>query len=153
MLPMPTKYRMVAGSSEGATELNAFDGALLSAGAGNLNLLRVSSILPPGAVYDETLVIPPGNLVPVAYGSIVNSRPGATISAAVAVGIPEDGDYGVIMELSGEFDRFTAESRIRQMVVNAFKIRNKPLADVRICSAEHMVDKIGCAFAGVLLWY
>jgi len=76
MLPIPTKYKLVAGSSEGATELNAFDGALLSAGAGNLNLLRVSSILPPGAVYDESLVIPPGNLVPTAYGYILNNRPG-----------------------------------------------------------------------------
>lgn len=153
MLPIPTKYKLVAGNSEGAVELNAFDGALLSAGAGNLNLLRVSSILPPGAVYDERLAIPPGNLVPTAYGYIINNRPGTVISAAVAVGIPEDDDFGVIMELSGEFDRFAAEKKIRQMVVDAFRTRNKVLADVKIRSAEHMVDKIGCAFAGVLLWY
>ncbi|MCR4430807.1 MAG: arginine decarboxylase, pyruvoyl-dependent [Tepidanaerobacteraceae bacterium] len=153
MLPLPKRYRLVAGSSEGTTELNAFDGALLSAGAGNLNLLRVSSILPPGAVCDENLLIPPGNLVPAAYGYIVSNRIGSVISAAVAVGIPGDGDYGVIMELSGEFDRFAAERRIGQMVADAFKIRNKALADIRICSAEHLVTKIGCAFAGVLLWY
>jgi len=153
MLPIPTKYKLVAGSSEGAAGLNAFDGALLSAGAGNLNLLRISSILPPGAVYDQSLVIPSGNLVPTAYGYIINSRPGTVISAVVAVGIPEDDDFGVIMELSGEFNRFMAEKKISQMVVDAFRMRNKPLADVKVRSAEHMVDKIGCAFAGVLLWY
>lgn len=153
MLPMPKKYRLVAGSAEGNTELNAFDGALLSAGAGNLNLLRVSSILPPGAVYDESLVIPPGNLVPIAYGFRVSDRTGTIISAAVAVGIPEDGSFGVIMELSGDFDRETAEKKIRRMVEEAFVMRNKALAEIKICSTEHLVEKIGCAFAGVLLWY
>ena len=46
MLPNPTKYNLVAGSTEGSTILNAFDGALLNAGAGNLNLVRVSSLHP-----------------------------------------------------------------------------------------------------------
>ena len=38
-----------AGAAEGDTELNAFDNALLAAQVGNLNLIRVSSVLPkPG---------------------------------------------------------------------------------------------------------
>ncbi|NMB16013.1 MAG: pyruvoyl-dependent arginine decarboxylase, partial [Firmicutes bacterium] len=49
MLPTPEKFTLVAGGSEGPTGLNAFDNALLAAGLGNLNLVRVSSILPPGA--------------------------------------------------------------------------------------------------------
>src|SRR5688500_13102541 len=36
-----------AGHSEGGTTLNAFDNALLVAGIGNINLIKVSSILPP----------------------------------------------------------------------------------------------------------
>jgi len=41
------KACLVAGAAEGASELNAFDGALLSAGIGDLNLVRVTSIIPP----------------------------------------------------------------------------------------------------------
>ncbi|HBG22160.1 MAG TPA: pyruvoyl-dependent arginine decarboxylase, partial [Peptococcaceae bacterium] len=41
MLPVPSKFNLVTGSGEGATPLNAFDAALLDAGIGNLNLVRV----------------------------------------------------------------------------------------------------------------
>jgi len=150
---MPTKYKLVAGSSEGSTLLNAFDGALLTAGAGNLNLLRVSSVLPPGAVYDENLVIPPGNLVPTAYGAIDSDVPETIISAAVGVGIPDDGSFGMIMEVSGEFTKEVAEETVRNMLIEAFEMRKKHLADIKVKSAQHKVKKIGCAFAGVLLWY
>ena len=153
MLPMPTKFNLVAGSSEGSTLLNAFDGALLAAGAGNLNLVRVSSVLPPDAVYDESLYIPPGNLVPAAYGSIDSDESGSVISAAVGVGIPDDGSFGMIMEVSGKFDRNVAEKQIRNMVNEAFKMRNKTLAEIKVKAIEHKVEKIGCVFAGVLLWY
>ncbi len=47
MLPIPKKFSLVAGSAEGTSELNAFDNALLNAGIGNLNLIKVTSILPP----------------------------------------------------------------------------------------------------------
>jgi len=43
----PTKFFMATGSSEGYTELNSFDGALLNAGIGNTNLVKMSSIVPP----------------------------------------------------------------------------------------------------------
>lgn len=153
MLPMPTKFNLVAGSSEGSTLLNAFDGALLKAGAGNLNLVRVSSVLPPGAVYDKDLFIPPGNLVPTAYGAINCDEPETIISAAVGVGIPDDNSFGMIMEVSGRFSKHVAEEKVKKMIVEAFEMRHKTLADIKVKAVEHKVDKIGCAFAGVLLWY
>jgi arginine decarboxylase len=90
MLPLPKKYFVTAASAEGKTKLTAFDNALLGARIGNVNLLRVSSILPPGAIHTPELSIPPGSLVPVAYGSIVSDTPGEKIAAAVAVGLAED---------------------------------------------------------------
>ena len=39
------------------------------------------------------------------------------------------------------------------MIVEAFKMRNKTLAEIKIKAIEHKVEKIGCVFAGVLLWY
>ncbi|MGB9826656.1 MAG: pyruvoyl-dependent arginine decarboxylase, partial [Desulfofundulus sp.] len=115
MLPTPTRFTLVAGAGEGLTPLNAFDRALLEAGAGNVNLIRVSSILPPDAQYVEELSLPPGALVPVAYGAITSTTPGDIIAAAVAVGIPEKG-FGVIMEYSGHTSRQEAEKIIREMV-------------------------------------
>ncbi|MQL51225.1 arginine decarboxylase, pyruvoyl-dependent [Desulfofundulus thermobenzoicus] len=152
MLPTPTKYTLVAGAGEGQTPLNAFDRALLESGAGNVNLIRVSSILPPGARYVETLPLPPGALVPVAYGAIKSSTPGDRIAAAVAVGIPEQG-FGVIMEYSGYNYREEAERIIRQMVEEAFAMRGMEIKTYMVKAVEHRVQKAGAAFAGLLMWY
>src|SRR5205085_2599580 len=54
--PTPNRLWLAAGSSEGTTELNAFDNALLAGGIGNLNLIKVSSVVPQGA---EFLQAPP----------------------------------------------------------------------------------------------
>lgn len=152
MLPLPTKYFVTAASAEGKTELTAFDKALLNARIGNVNLLRVSSILPPGAKYVPDLVIPPGSLVPVAYGSIVSNVPGEKIAAAVAIGLSAD-SFGVIMEYSGRCGKAEAEDMVRKMVVEALETRNMPLTDIKLASVEHEVVQIGCAFAAVPLWY
>ncbi|MGE5484037.1 MAG: pyruvoyl-dependent arginine decarboxylase [Ignavibacteriales bacterium] len=151
-LPMPTKYSLVAGSSEGATELNAFDGALLKAGIGNVNLVRVSSILPPNAAYVTNLEIPPGNLVPVAYASITSVNSGETISAAVGIGHTGD-TFGVIMEYSGHCSGKQAEETIRLMIEDAFRRRGMKPSKIEVISAEHKVDRAGCAFAAVPMWY
>ena len=48
IIKTPTTHTFVSGASEGYTPLNAFDGALLAAGVGNTNLVKMSSIVPPG---------------------------------------------------------------------------------------------------------
>ncbi|MCL6634773.1 MAG: arginine decarboxylase, pyruvoyl-dependent [Peptococcaceae bacterium] len=153
MLPTPTKFTLVSGTAEGHTRLNAFDHALLDAGVGNCNLLKVSSILPPGASYLPEVQIPPGALVPIAYGAICLDQPGELISAAVAVGVSDEKTYGVIMEYSGRTSREEAEKIIRGMVEEAFEKRGLPLNLYMVRSVEHRVVEAGCAFAGVVLWY
>ncbi len=152
MLPLPRKFFVTAGSSEGTTSLTAFDGALLNARVGNTNLLRVSSILPPGCEYDPDLVVPPGSLLPIAYGSITSSEPGDIISAAVGVGIKRN-SFGVIMEFSGKCSKKEAEEQVIRMVEEAFSMRGLELDEVKVAAAEHIVMNIGCAFAAVPLWY
>ena len=153
MLATPRKYTLVAGSAEGGTRLNAFDHALLAAGLGNLNLVRVSSILPPGAVEAPVLDIPPGALTPTAYGTITSDVAGEIISAAIGVGIGEEGEYGVIMEFSGRVGRDAAEEAVRAMLAEAFQTRGRPLLRVDVRAVEHRVGDIGCAFAAAALWY
>lgn len=152
MLPTPKKFYVAAGSAEGKNHLNAFDNALLKAGIGNLNLMRVSSILPPGVEYSPQMVIPPGSLVPTAYGYIVSDVPGETIAAAVGVGFSKD-TFGVIMEYSGKCSKDQAEKAIKSMLEEAFATRGMELAGSKIASTEHQVKNIGCALAAVPLWY
>lgn len=152
MLPVPKKFFITAAAAEGESKLNAFDNALLKARIGNVNLIRVSSILPPGAEFDPELVIPPGSLVPTAYGYIISDKPGEIIAAAVGIGFSND-TFGVIMEFSGRCSQQEAEAEIEKMIREAFATRNMPLADMKIAAVEHRVEKIGCAFAAVPLWY
>lgn len=153
MLETPKKYTLMVGSAEGPSRLNAFDNALLAAGIGNLNLLRVSSILPPNAHEVATLDVAPGSLLPTAYGTITSDVPGELIAAAVAVGVGEDGQYGVIMEFSGRCSRQEAEEQVAEMARAAFRQRGRELARVIVRGVEHQVRDIGCAFASVALWY
>lgn len=152
-LPLPRRFTLVAGAGEGSTPLNAFDHALLAAGIGNLNLIRVSSVLPPGSEAVDDLVIPPGSLVPTAYGSITSSEPGDRISAAIGVGIATADSYGVIMEFEGRCSQAAAERSVAEMVEEAFASRGLRLMRCLVRGVEHRVRRHGAAVAAVALWY
>lgn len=152
MLPTPKKFFLTAASAEGHSHLTAFDNALLAGRIGNINLIRVSSILPPGTEYDPELVIPPGSLVPVAYGYVVSDVPDELIAAAVGVGFSMD-SFGVIMEHAGRCSRDEAVARIESMLKESFASRGMELKDIKIAAVEHRVKKIGCAIAAVPMWY
>ncbi|MDD2444402.1 MAG: arginine decarboxylase, pyruvoyl-dependent [Desulfotomaculaceae bacterium] len=152
MLPTPKKFFVTAGSAEGKNPLNAFDNALLRGGIGNLNLMRVTSILPPGVEYCPEMAIPPGSLVPTAYGYIISEEPGELIAAAVGVGFSKD-SFGVIMEHSGKYSKEEVEKAIEGMLKEAFETRGMELMGFKIAAAEHRVERTGCALAAVPLWY
>ncbi|WP_334110120.1 pyruvoyl-dependent arginine decarboxylase [Thermodesulfitimonas autotrophica] len=152
MLPTPKKYFVTAAAAEGATKLNAFDNALLAARIGNINLIRVSSILPPGTEYAPDLVFPPGSLVPTAYGYIISDVPGELIAAAVGVGVSRE-SFGVIMEFSGKCTEAEARAKIEGMIREAFDRRKMEIIEMKIAAVEHRVAHIGCALAAVPLWY
>lgn len=153
MLPTPQRFTVTAGAAEGPTRLNAFDNALLAAGIGNLNLLRVSSILPPGAREETECHAAAGSLIPTAYGSITSEEPGALIAAAVAVGLGNPDEYGVIMEFSGHCSSEEARREVEKMARAAFAQRDRAVKRLIVRSVEHRVTSIGCALAAVALWY
>ena len=78
-----TKASVTAGTAEGGTPLNAFDNALLAAGIGNVNLIKVSSIVPPDVDIVDLPEIKPGALVPTAYAAMTSTTPGQIIAAGV----------------------------------------------------------------------
>lgn len=156
MVRTPDVFSLVSGASEGPYRLNAFDNALLRAGVGDTNLVRMSSILPPGArrTAPELLRLPKGGLIPLAYGAYDSEDPGAMISAAVAVGIPEDpSQAGVIMEHEGHASLAETERIVKDMVRHAFDSRGRALKEILSIGAEHTVVNCGAVFAAVVLWY
>jgi arginine decarboxylase len=147
-----TKVAATAGSAEGGTALNAFDNALLAAGIGNVNLVRVSSIVPPDVDIVDLPQIKPGSIVPTAYAAITSETPGETITAGVGYALPEDRTKaGVIMEYHDRADRATAEQSVRAMLAEAFAVRGERVRELRVVVAEHRVRKVGCAVAAIPL--
>lgn len=151
----PTKFFLVSGSSDGFSLLNAFDGALLASGVGDTNLVRMSSILPPGCteIKPRPEALPQGALVPVAYASITSDIPGDTISAAVAIGIPEDSSLaGLIMEYSARSEESAVLNQVIKMVEKGMDVRKRPIRQIMSISSTFAVANVGAAFAGVVLW-
>lgn len=156
MVNTPNIFCLVKGASEGRTRLNAFDNSLLNAGVGDTNLMRMSSILPPGAMQRdiEDLDLPAGALIPLAYAQIDSTTPGRFISSAIAVGIPEDeSEPGVIMEFEDHSRLDNVEEIARQMVIDAFEYRKRELKEIKSIGIEHKVENCASAFAAAVLWY
>ena len=147
-----TKVAATAGTAEGSTPLNAFDNALLAAGIGNVNLVKVSSIFPPAAEVVSLPRIKPGAIVPSAYAAITSEVPGEVVAAAVGWALPDDPvKNGIIMEFHDKATREEAERMIVQMLQEAFRTRGWRIAQMKVAAVEHRVERTGCALAAVTL--
>lgn len=148
------RYKLVAGTGHGRTELNAFDGALVDAGVGNYNLLRVSSIYPPACQAANCFDPLPGSPLTIAYGYAVVAEPGIRISAAVGMAIPEERDRpGVIMEYSQHGILDDTLSMVRAMAEEAMSLRQTTIREILTLGKEVVSnDHATAVFAGVALW-
>ncbi len=150
---IPKHFFLVTGASEGCTPLNAFDAALLNAGIGNTNLIKLSSIIPPGATLIDPVPIPVGAFLPVAYGSLHSNVPGEWIAAAVAAAVPNDPSLpGVIMEYSTRGRSQDVESIARAMVEEAMTSRKISNFDIYTASQDTQIQSLAAIVAAVVLW-
>lgn len=149
MLYVPRLLALAQGCSEGLTPLTAFDNALREAGIDNLNLVKVSSIVPKDARFGPVPVLPVGTIVPTVYTHVVSNVPGEVISAVIAAGTGAHG--GVLMEYHHRGPADDAQRVAQAMVEEGFARRGWRLDDVRFASSEHKVDRLGSAVAAVLL--
>ncbi|MCX8093449.1 MAG: arginine decarboxylase, pyruvoyl-dependent [Candidatus Goldbacteria bacterium] len=151
---IPNKFFLVAGHAEGITPLNAFDAALIDAGVGNTNLIKMSSILPPNSQKIKPIKLPLGSLVPLAYASKVSSVIDEVISAGVACAVPMDKNKnGLIMEYSAPGHKKEIEKIVRHMAEEGMKNRGYKIKTIYSISSQHTVKKIGAVFAAVVLWW
>lgn len=150
---VPNRYALVAGAGDAESGLNAFDRALQAAEGGQFNLVKVTSILPPGARPGTTDGLPVGGVIFAAIGSEMSHHPGTLISAAVAVGIPQDPTQpGAIMEGHFHCPAAEAEERVRRMARRALDDRRIQVLRVDAVATDHTVQQIGSVVAAVLLW-
>src|SRR3989454_546716 len=132
-----TMAAATAGHAEGGTTLNAFDNALLAAGIGNINLVKVSSILPPEATVVDLPRLRPGAVIPTAYAAMTSEVPGEVVAAAVGWARPTDPKCnGVIMEFHDKATREEAELAIVHMLKESFTMRGWTIRDMKVCAVE-----------------
>lgn len=140
MLEYPSNYIITSGSGASIWRLVAFDNALASAGLSNYNLLKVTSILPAGCKEQSKIQLKEGSAVLTAFSTIASNTPGDRISAAVAVGIPEDErNVGIIMEYSCHDSSLTAELAVKEMVYESMSNHRISCKEIKSKSAEATV--------------
>jgi arginine decarboxylase len=151
MYEQPRLVCLASGAAEGDSELTAFDNALRKGGIGDVNLIRVSSIVPPGARIAPLPDLPFGTLTPAAYAAETSSVPGQRITACIGVGWTPRG--GVLMEAHGTDESSEEiEARTRAMVEEGMRVRGLEPFEMHFATAEHVVERIGSAIAAAILW-
>lgn len=141
--------------------LPSFDRALLDAGVGNYNLVRLSSILPAEHEWVPVQSLPvklqEGSLLPTAYSTITSDEVGDIIVSSIGVGIPRNSkNVGVIMEYSDKnISEKQALETLHEMITEAFDVRGWDLdniiSDVISCKVEEAGTKY-TTFACIAEW-
>ena len=93
------KIAIVTGKDEGPSKLNAFDNALIKAGIGDVNLIKVSSMLGENTEIVELPHLKEGSMVNCVLSTITSDNPNDEITAVVAVAIGDK--LGCVVETTG----------------------------------------------------
>lgn len=100
---VPKKIFLTKGIGFHKEKLASFELALREAGIAPLNLITVSSILPPHCKFiekdDGIQLLKPGQIVPVVLAKSESNIPSTLVSSGVGVAVPRDKDhYGYLSE-------------------------------------------------------
>lgn len=136
------KYKIGKGVGKSVSRLASFDRALLKAGVGNYNLVRLSSILPAGCKKVDVVDLQEGSLLPTAYSTITSDREGDVLVSSIGIGFTEDDTkVGVIMEHSTiNKGVATTMNELREMIEEAFTNRRWRLQRIEWTHATAIVE-------------
>lgn len=143
------KIAIVSGKDEGPTKLNAFDNALSDAGIGDVNLIKVSSMLGPNTEITTLPDFKPGSMVNCVLAQVTSDVAGEEITAAVAAAIGEE--LGCVVEATG-IDKRPADvvSEATNMVRYMMDKRGVKIRDLIVESQTATVDKTASVVASVV---
>ena len=143
------KIAIVSGKDEGPTKLNAFDNALSDAGIGDVNLIKVSSMLAGNAEIVDLPALKPGAMVNCVLSEVTSDVFGEEITAVVAVAIGER--LGCVVETTGRDenpDELVAEAK--QMVRDMMDKRGVEIKNLIVESSTATVREIASVVASVV---
>ena len=143
------KIAIVSGKSEGPTKLNAFDNALSDAGIGDVNLIKVSSMLAGNAKVVELPKLKAGAMVNCVLSEITSDNPGDEITAVIAVAIGEE--LGCVVETTGT-NKNPNEliDEAKMMVEYMMENRGVKIEELIIEPSTTSVDKIASVVSSVV---
>ncbi|MCE5214322.1 MAG: arginine decarboxylase, pyruvoyl-dependent [Methanobacterium sp.] len=143
------KVSITSGKAEGPTKLNAFDNALLDAGIGDINLIKVSSIIPADAEMVNLPQFPAGKMVNTVLSYVSSDQEGDDLCAVIAMALSDD--LGCVVEHSGvNKNPDEVKEEAVDMVKYMMRIRGKKINDLIIESQQHRVKILGAAVAAVV---
>ena len=143
------KISIVTGESEGPTLLNAFDNALYEAGIGDVNLIKVSSMLEENTSLIPLPKLKAGKIVNCVLSSICSENKGDEITACVAVAIGDE--LGCVIEKTSiNTPEEEVQKEAEKMVKYMMNKRNVKIKDLIIESITHKVEFKGSAIASVV---
>ncbi|WP_407454687.1 pyruvoyl-dependent arginine decarboxylase [Methanobrevibacter sp.] len=143
------RIAIVSGKDEGPTKLNAFDNALTDAGIGDVNLIKVSSMLSGNCEIEKLPKLKPGAMVNCVLSEITSDNPGDEITAVIAVAIGEE--LGCVVETNGineDLNELTEEAKM--MVEYMMESRGVKIKDFIIKSSTTTVDQTASVVASVI---
>ena len=143
------KIAIVSGHSEGPSKLNAFDNALYEAEIGDVNLIKVSSMLESNTEVEELPKLKAGAMVNCVLSEITSDVKGDKLIACVAVAIGDE--LGCVVENSGTNKDFEViKKEALDMVNYMMEKRNVKINELIIEESHHTVKDIGSAIASVV---
>ena len=143
------KIAIVSGKNEGPTKLNAFDNALTDAGIGDINLIKVSSMLGENTEIVDLPQLKPGSMVNCVLSTLTSDKPGDEITAVIGVAIGNE--LGCAVEITGinkktEDLNNEAEFMVRYMMEK----REVDIKELIIENATTTVKEIASVVASVI---
>lgn len=143
------RIAIVSGKDEGPTKLNAFDNALSDAGIGDVNLIKVSSMLAGNAEIVELPELSPGAMVNCVLAEVTSDVPGEEITATVAVAIGEK--LGCVVETTGRGknpDEIIGEAK--EMVTYMMDRRGEEIKNLIVETSTATVRKTASVISSVV---
>ncbi len=143
------KIAIVSGKDEGPTKLNAFDNALTDAGIGNVNLIKVSSMLGKDTQIEDLPKLKAGSMVNCVLSEITSDKPGDEITAVIAVAIGDE--LGCVVETNGinkKQDELIEEAKY--MVTYMMEKREVEIKQLIVEKATTTVKEIASVVASVV---
>ena len=136
------RIAIVSGSSEGPTELNAFDNALYEAEIGDVNLIKVSSMLEANTKVEKLPKLKAGSMVNCVLSSLTSDNEGDELIGD---------ELGCVVEANGTNQNpEDIKSEAIEMVKYMMDKRNVRIKELIVEEAHHTVKEIGSAIAAVI---